>query len=289
MSAIDKISRFATSAAQSVATLVRVALLSRPVAGHRREERTSDMVILGNGPSLRSFLDNHSDFLDGKDITAVNFFANTPEFRTIRPNHYILADPHFFGGSETDPNVASLWEALASASWPITLHLPAKMRRHPLAGRFKAASPLHTIATFNLTPAEGSGPLCRLLFRKRLAMPRPRNVMIPAIMEALHAGYRRIYLAGADHSWSRTLGVDEENRVVSVQPHFYSDNEHEKKRVTGEYSGYRLHDILRSLYVAFSSYHVISAYASTLGAEIINITPGSFIDAFPRLTLPCRH
>ena len=116
-------------------------------------------------------------------------------------------------------------------------------------------------------------------------MPRPRNVLIASIMIALREGYRDIYIVGADHTWSRDLWVDEKNRVISVQKHFYKDNDKEFERVAQEYAGYHLHDILNSLTIAFRSYHQISAYSAKIGAKITNCTPGSFIDAFPRSDL----
>lgn len=92
-------------------------------------------------------------------------------------------------------------------------------------------------------------------------------------------------MAGADHSWTRTLDVDDSNTVISIQPHFYEDNESEKKRVSHEYKGYRLHQILESLTIAFRSYFAVNDFAQSRGTKIINITPGSMIDAFPRLNL----
>ena len=52
--------------------------------------------------------------------------------------------------------------------------------------------------------------------------------------------------------------------------------------VYAEYEGYRLHDIVYSFYVAFRAYHDIRAFADRRGVDIVNITPASYIDAFPR-------
>lgn len=66
--------------------------------------------------------------------------------------------------------------------------------------------------------------------------------------------------------------MDEQNRVVSVQPHFYKDSKGEQTRVNTEYAGYHLHDILQSMVVAFRSYHQIQDYARRKGVEIYNVT-----------------
>lgn len=239
---------------------------------------------MGNGPSLRSFIEYaeanpsiHDDF----DLMAVNFAARTPEFFSLRPALYILADPHFFRGVDSDPNVKELWENLRHADWRMTLMLP--LQYHSEAENIaQNLSRSVEIKWFNLTPLEGKGPIIRALIHAGLGMPRPRNVLIPAIMTAIREGYRKIFLTGADHSWSRSLWVDDMNRVVSVQPHFYKDNKEEEQRVTSEYAGYHLHDILHSLTVAFRSYFCIADYASRSGVSIRNATPDSFIDAFPR-------
>ena len=95
-------------------------------------------------------------------------------------------------------------------------------------------------------------------------------------------GYTKIYLYGADHSWTKTLDVDNENFVISIQPHYYEDNEKELQRVREAYKNLRLHDVLGSMVVAFRSYWEIKDYAEAIGVEILNHTPGSMIDAFPK-------
>ncbi|MDE6273267.1 MAG: hypothetical protein K2M31_09725 [Muribaculaceae bacterium] len=278
---------------------LKVALRSRPVEGSlplsEKEKAHSlparPLIIMGNGPSLRSFLDyagaEGEEALKGFDLEAVNFAALTPEFFLLRPNLYVLADPHFFTLPSTDGKVNRLWENLARCDWPMTLWIPATLN-FPAAGSegrrdILAELPANiSVRRMNLTPVEGRGPLANLLIDSGLGMPRPRNVLIPAIMTAIRSGYKKVFLVGADHSWSRTLWVDDENNVVSVQPHFYKDDEAEKERVRAEYAGYHLHDILNSLTVAFRSYFDIRRIAERQGVEIINATPESFIDAFPR-------
>lgn len=266
----------------SAASLLKVALMSRQASAGGAAKGKS-IVILGNGPSLRETIDRHLGWLEQHELMAVNFAANTPELQRLRPGYYILADGHFFSGVTTDPNVELLWRRLGETSWPMTLFVPSKYRR--LVAPLVDGKSNLSLKYFNLTPVEGLKGISHILFRLGLGMPRPRNVMIPAIMTAIREGFDTIYLAGADHSWSRTLWVDDENRVVSVQPHFYKDNESEHKRVTSEYAGYHLHDILNSLTIAFRSYFQVADWARSRNVDVINITPGSMIDAFPRRDL----
>ncbi|MDE5795303.1 MAG: hypothetical protein K2I08_11355 [Muribaculaceae bacterium] len=267
-----------------IASFGKVLLLSkRPSpAGTPKDEA---LIIMGNGPSLRDTIANNSDILKNSKTLAVNFAANADSYFELKPDIYVLADPHFFkvgdNGLSSDPNVRRLWENIAGTDWNMSLYLPCKAK---IPDSIKNNTHI-TVKRYNLTPGEGLAGPVHWLYRKGLAMPRPRNVLIASIMIALREGYRDIYIVGADHTWSRDLWVDEKNRVISVQKHFYKDNDKEFERVAQEYAGYHLHDILNSLTIAFRSYHQILAYSAKIGAKITNCTPGSFIDAFPRSDL----
>lgn len=257
------------------------ALFKSGIPFKRGKDVSKALVIMGNGPSLRHFLDSRDWSRADFDLMAVNFAANTPEFRTHRPELYIFADPHFFNGVISDEKVRKLWKSLAAVDWEMTLFLPLTQRGRSRALRKKLPGNV-SINWFNLTPLDGEGALMNAVLDSGLAMPRPRNVLIGAICCALRAGYRTLFLAGADHTWHQSLWVDDKNRVVSIQPHFYADDPKEEQRVASEYAGYHLHHILDSLRIAFRAYHQIAGYAAKRGIRIFNATPGSFIDAFPR-------
>ena len=257
----------------------KMALLSRvcavPKAGNGKP-----LIILANGPSLNTTIKESIGFIRSIDALTVNFAPLSEEFRRMRPAYHVLADPHFFRTDIADENLSKLRGRINGADWHITLLVPVKYR--------KAARRLYggvEIATFNAVGIEGFAPLCRAAFRLGLAMPRPRNVLIPSIMLAIALGYKEIIITGADHTWMKTLSVTDENEVVSIQPHFYNDGAEEQQRIRHEYRNYRLHQIVESFAVAFKSYHDIANFAAASGVKIINATPGSFIDAFERGSL----
>ena len=281
MKTFDRLSKSLKTAADTAMSIAKIALLSGKHVTVPRADAGARMVILGNGPSLNETIAQSSDFLMQHHRLAVNFAANAPAFTTLQPTHYVLADPHFFHAIN-EPNVARLWLALSQVDWAMNLFVPVNVSLPPDVAGIIAGNACLRLHRYNLTPVEGAEWLENWAFKHCLGMPRPRNVLIPSIMIAIACGYRTIYIAGADHSWTRTLSVDNENNVVSIQPHFYKEDEKEVKRVNTEYMQYPLHQILYSFYVAFRSYHTIARYASHLGVDIFNITPGSFIDAFPR-------
>lgn len=243
---------------------------------------TNQLIILGNGPSLRTNLDNDLDLLRSADTLAVNFAANTPEFSEIQPTYYLLADPHFFDKAGDDPNVGRLIENLNSITFPMKLFVPAGAR--------KADSYFHnhnlTVKHFSFTAVEGYTWFENAIMNSHRGMPRPRNVLIPSIMVGIWLGYKEIYLLGADHSWLKTLSVNDRNEVVSIQPHFYKEDSREQQRVNEVYVNRQLHEVLESMMIAFKSYHRIREYADRCGTQIFNSTPSSMIDAFERASLP---
>lgn len=285
---IEKTAASLSRLAGSAASLLKVALRSRRVPALKTEAPVRPLTVMGNGPSLRSVLEGDRAVLCDCDLMAVNFAPNTPAFFELKPQYLVLADPHFFKVStdDSDPNVVRLWENLHRTDWPLLLLVPVRFagaaRALADAGRQENDRSNLQIKIFNTTPAEGVYAVSHWLFDLGLAMPRPRNVLIASLMLGIRLGYKDIRIVGADHTWSQSLWVDDMNRVVSVQPHFYEDKKEELDRVAAEYAGYHLHDILRSLTIAFESYHHIAAYAAKRGVKITNLTPGSMIDAFPR-------
>lgn len=273
MKTSDKIAGFIENMLLTAKGIAKIAIQSRR-CGLKSEDRDGRrLIIMGNGPSLAETIRDHSDKLHSADTMAVNFAANAPEFFEIRPKYYILADPHFF--SSDDANVARLMENLSGVTWPMTLLIPRE-------AEWKSDNPHITIGRYNAVGVEGFDCFTTAVYRRGLAMPRPRNVLIPAIMAGIKLGYKDIAIVGADHTWTQTLSVTDCNEVVSIQPHFYKESTDETDRIRAVYKGVRMHDILYSFHVAFKAYHLIRKFADRQNVSIINATPGSFIDAFDR-------
>ena len=265
---------------QSMASVLKVLLMSKGASLGSDEGKDRELLILGNGPSLRISLNEDLVWMLSHDLMAVNFAALSDEFFKLKPRYYVLADGHFFNSYSTDGNVRKLWGNFGRVNWDMTLLIPSKYKHFAKPLLMHAAK--LKVRYFNLTPIEGFNRLKHWLFSAGLGMPRPRNVLIPAIMDGMRLGYKKIFICGADHTWTKTLDVDSENYVISIQPHFYEDNEEEHKRVRETYKGLRLHDVLGSMTIAFKSYWEIADYAKKKKVEIVNATPGSMIDAFPR-------
>jgi len=259
-------------------SLLRVILLSRRVELFSLPVYEKELVILGNGPSLRRLLSERSSFLDGKDLMMVNFSATTDDFCKFRPKFYLLMDPDFF---EVDAIRQKLYVPMVDKTeWEMHLFAPVSARKHAEWQEMISRSPYIRIHWFNATPVEGTVGFCHFCYGKRLGMPRPRNVLVACLMVALQLPYDSIYLAGADHSWMKEIWVDDDNIVNEDRAHFY-----DKKGTQRVVSSHKLHELLNSMAIAFRSYHEVEAYSRKTEKKIVNITPGSFIDAFRKMSI----
>lgn len=276
----DRLQDVCAAFGSTIKSTLKFALLARPCT-HSGKPLPLPLIILANGPSLKENLIHDGDVLERFPLLAVNFALNNEAIEKLHPEYYVLADPLFFQPQAPD-NVRALMQKIAQVSWPMTLWLPAQVRV-PKGLKYNSRLKL---CRYNLIAAEGFRWFRHLAFSLGLGMPRPRNVLIPSLMVALRMGYRTIYILGADHSWTKTLDVDNHNHVISVQPHFYADSASELERQRVDYLHRPMHEVLRNFQITFESYHALEPYARKIGATIINATPGSFIDAFERGELP---
>lgn len=266
---------FFTALWQTWLSVVKILLQSRRVKSPLETDGCDQVVVLGNGPSLRPFIENKRRFFDGKALLAVNYAVLSDYYTELKPRYYVVADPAFFSNPD---HCNKLFDALAAKTfWNLELYLSGHARKSLLWQSKLADNPHIRVHYFNMTPVEGFRWFTHLAFRKGWGTPRPRNVLIPSIMMALRMPFHTIYVAGADHSWLKEIWVNEDNVVLEDLNHFY-----DKKGSERYVSDKHLHDLLLSMHIAFKSYHIIEDYARSIGKKIYNVTEGSFIDAFTR-------
>lgn len=285
MGKLDKIASWCSNLEQSLLSVVKVALLSRKPSPLPDEfKNKNELVILANGPSLNTTVSEHREFLDDKTLLAVNFAATAPTFTDLKPELYLIADPLFWIVPEKRE---LLFGSLAErTSWKLHLFMPAKSLSDKEWQKMVKNNPNIHVHIYNTTPIEGFAPFAHYIYRKGLGVPRPHNVLIPSIAMGLRLPFKKIYVAGADHSWLPEIRVTDDNEVLMHQKHFYDKKTSQADTVKQEdLNPARLHTILYHMHVAFKAYFTLLDYSKSLNKEIINITPGSYIDAFPRLNL----
>lgn len=270
---------------QSLLSVVKIVLQSKLVTrlpGYF--SNPDELLILANGPSLKRTVEESADFVRGKTLLAVNFCVTSPMFEQLKPELYLIADPLFWIVPEKREQ---LFRTMAEkTTWDMNFLVPARALKNKEWQLLLAGNPHIRLYIYNTTPIEGFQGFCNWIFSKGWGVPRPHNVLIPSIAMGIRLPFKKIYLAGADHSWLPEITVTDDNVVLMHQKHFYDQNKSKAATVTQEnLHSARLYTILYHMYVAFKSYFVLEDYARSRGKEVINVTPGSYIDAFKRMKI----
>ncbi len=246
-----------------------------------------ECVILGNGPSLIQSIDNNLESLNDKDLVCVNFFPETSYYQQLKPKYYITGAPELW-----IENVSDDWKTARiklfmtlknKTDWELIFLIPSIARKQKDWQNILSANENIKISFYNITAIEGYKWFRHLCFNADLGVPRPHNVITPALIMMLNYGYQNIYLLGADHSWLPDITVDNDNRVFTLHKHFYDKDTANPVPMRNLKMGERkLHEVLHKFYHTFAGYFIIRDYAISLKANIYNATPNSFIDAFER-------
>ena len=201
--------------------------------------------------------------------------VRAPFFYELKPKLYIVIDPGYFRNYQQDKDAAIFIEKMKKVDWDMYLIVPFEFKRCKVADVI-ANSRIKYIY-INLTPVDGIWGISKCLYKHNLGMPLPQNVLNAAIFCAINMGFKTIRVYGADHSWSKDVGVYKNNKVCYVENHFY-DNE----KSYHEMEGFTISSFFLALSKAFDSHMKLRKYADNRGVKIINCTPESFIDAYER-------
>ncbi len=273
----------------SIGTILKVIIRSKFFIKYPKNEE-AECYILGNGPSMKANAAQFHQILKSKKLWVVNYFGNSDLFELLQPSFYLIVGPEFWREGVRQRNIdlrKLLFDNLVEKTkWPMAVFLPAEAFKSKFLKPYLKQNANLQFVPFNGTPVEGFNIFERTFFRWRLGMPRPHNVVIPAIHIALNMHFKKIYLLGVEHSWLPTISVNENNEVLLRNKHFYDTKELKNHRMY--YLGIRprmLHEVLHKFMLTFKGYFILKNYADSLGATIVNTTEDSFIDAFPRQKL----
>ena len=284
-----RVKRFFESLWQSCETILRIFLFAKfklPID----KQKNKTLLVLGNGPSLNNSLEELKMRFHQFDSICVNFFPSTPKYEECKPNYFITSAPELWRDNVEDIYIKlrnKLYNDIADkTSWPLEFFIAHEAKKNKFWQEIIKKNKNIKITYYNILPAEGFTGFRHFVFNRRLGLPRPHNVLIPSIMMGIHKGYCKIILLGSDHSWLPQISVDEANNVLVNQQHFYDENSSKPLPMRKVGQGQRkLHEVLEKFQVTFKSYFIIKEYAEQKKVQILNATPGSYIDAFARIRL----
>lgn len=238
--------------------------------------------ILANGPSLN--IELNSLLASGKivdDVLVVNYFLESELFVQIQPKYYCLADPGFNQKNKLIERTKNVFKALNErVSWPMTLFVWNSAVE--MVSKY-ISNPNIKIIGLSILQFEGFENKRFKLYKEGKAAPSYVNVTIMAIYALLNLGYSKLYLYGVDHSFLTNLIVGDDNILYVEDNHFYG-----KERIIADYhtdgTPWKVSEFIYDKYLTFVEHEVMRGYADYLGAQIINCTKDSWIDAYVRTT-----
>ena len=235
--------------------------------------------ILGNGKSL-----NDDNWSSGQsvDYMVVNRHVLADNYQEIKPKFYVLADSHFFDHQEGLDIVHQINE---KTTWPMYLCLVFSWKNRKAMNRIKFRSNIQVVF-YNSNTVDQSSFISTFAYKHQLGMPKMQNVMVASIMLGLLMKYSVIELFGVEHNWLPNLYVGEDNLVYLKNEHFYDKDKVKPKpqKDIQHLDEYPLYLNIQHYARMFQSYWEIKKYVESenIKTEIINMTKGSFIDAFKR-------
>ena len=273
-------------------SLVRIIFFTKWFGLLKHKTSNKSCLILGNGPSLPKSIEKYKSKELNFDLFCVNNFAYTFQYEELKPKYYVLQAPQYFNENcELSKFYIDqrnmLFEAIEKkTNWKIYFIVPIRAKKsssfRKLLTNNKNLSPLY----FNDIAIEGFPIFKTFFFSKKLGLPRPHNVLIPAIMNAINIGFKNVYLVGADHSWLGEVSVNGINEALVHQKHFYDEQSSKPEKMQDYISRPRkLHEIIHKFYLTFKGYWEIKAFAEKQGAKIYNLSEKSMIDAFDRIEI----
>ncbi len=283
----DIISKILVDAGNIVRTIAKIVKNGYSVP---KLKRTSDtcLFILG-GPSLKdSNILSDELYRIKPDIIATNNYCSTKFFQPLKPKFIFVMDRAFWDvgianleNAKYRDDCFSCWATLENHG--ITVVAPAGIKN--LKKQMQVVGNAVGFQLYNMNwLREGTFKLTSLLLDWGLGTLAPFSVPIVAMPILIKAGYKKIILVGADHSWHETIAVDDENRLCFKKSYNVNHEGSDELVPMLDYDNKqtKISEYFNTYYHVFKSYEFIEKYARRKGVSITNASGKSYIDAFER-------
>lgn len=233
--------------------------------------------VLANGPSINESISSIN--FEGKVLFVLNNFARSHDlFTRLKPQNYVFADPAFWDSDMEEP---VLMDIVHLTSWDINVYLPFEIYRKEKVQKFFSSNIFIHLIPYNKTYIEGFGDWQVKAYMKNYGTPITANVLVATLFLAINSGAQNIHIYGADHTWTKSIIVNDSNQVCIADTHFNSETKF-YPWLKHDNTPFLMSEILEAFARMFRGYEYIEKYAKRIGVRIINETPGSFIDSFER-------
>ena len=230
----------------------------------RGTKKTSDALIIGNGPSLdlipiEAILDFQNN---GGEIFVLNFYQRRVDLLKIIPDYYFSADPN----------------TIESTEFKEILNSVGRLKNCSVYTSSKLIKNYERLFPNNSVHAFCGLEIRRNLFTKNKSI-RPDRPHSFSSMTAFHAislavwlKYKNIYIIGIDNTYAQSVYCDSENRIVEVLKHASTPD-----RLIDRSEEYA--SIFDFYYENIRLFKDLSYFKDK---NILNLDPNSLVDAFKK-------
>lgn len=280
------IRRFLVASAQFTLSIFKIIFLSKWNV-KVPERKGTKVAVLANGPSLEKALSIIEEEGGLENIMVTNYFCRSELYDKLKPNYYVVCDPIYTKLTDEYPDVKKFYTDLyGKTNWDLTFFVPFSYLRkvRDVINELNLSNPHIQLMGYNVVNFNGDNWFNHLFFKRKLGMPRPTTVAVPAMMLCIQMGYTKIQIAGIDLNQHRDLVVDQSNRLLIKTSHFYSNEEtltpfYKNKKEDLTFSSSEIFLIFHRF---FYSFDIIAKFARNQGIEIVNYSKESFLDQFKK-------
>lgn len=245
------------------------------------ELKGEEVYVLANGPSLKKDLDSlleKKKFIDSYKFV-LNYFSTSNYYKELKPSFYCLADKGFFMNNAPEGHVNTINAINMNTSWSMKLYVP---NNYYASAQRLIHNPCITIIPISTIQFEGFEKNRYKYYKQGKAVPSFVNVTLMIEYILLNLGCKNIRLYGVDHTFFEGMTVNDNNIPCFVDKHFDCEELRPLYKLGGGY--HTTSSWLMDKYLTFREHEILRGYADYLGAQIINCTKSSLIDAYVRLS-----
>ena len=242
------------------------------------------IIILGNGESINSDINNIINYAGTHKILCVNFFLNSQLFPKLKPDFYCLTDKVFFKkttSKKIENKKDKLITELMKINHSMTLLIPWNYKFSNYTNFIKKNKHIKIEYIPNIPIWGGLKNISQFLINNNCANPLYENVMIAAIYSSIRCNFQNIFLFGVDHNWIHSLRVGNNNELLSRKSFFYESEKITVLKDSFE-NNIKLEDTLNDFNHIIKSYHFLNNMALSKNITITNCCTESMIDGFKK-------
>lgn len=238
-------------------------LLQKNRVLHNRHVRER-CFILATGPSIKQ---QKLKLLQGESCIAVSNFFLHPDYALIKPRYYCIAPYHL---PITEESWSAWMKELDQGTGDSTFFFALRdQARVEGAGDFVNRPPHYLL--FGASP--------KTIVHTGIDLTRPillpNTVTIMALQIAIYMGFQQIYLLGCDHN--QIIGLNK-------RQHFFSEEEALRvSRRRAEWDERHIESFCQEYIDQWQDYKLMRRLADKNAIQIVNATPNSLLDLFPRV------